>query len=446
MKNVFSKRAMLVLTLVFISSLALNAQNTADYGSDPETCKVKLSTYTEFFKQENYKDAYSSWRWCYINCPASTKNLYIHGPTILDYMIAQATDNEAKEKYIDTLLMIYDQRIQYYDEEGRVKGRKANDILKYRPDSTMQAYNLYLESMELMGNKTESSVLGYFTNVTIIFFKNGTLPKETVVENYANVSTIIEAQVAETEDSAKREKIIELGAKIEEMFVNSGAADCDAIISIFAPKFEATPNDIDLLKKIAKLMEKTRNQDCLTTDLYAKVSEALYSAEKTPEAAHKIAKVYYLKSNYSKAEFYYLEAAKLQNDESLKADIYYELASLYLNLKQYSKARDYARRALGVNSSYGKAYIVIAKCYAAGGSSCGENEIDKVAIYWVVVDQLVKAKNSDASIADDANDLIRKYTSYFPTREKLFWYSVSEGQSYTIGCWINETTTVRCIE
>ncbi|HOE04747.1 MAG TPA: tetratricopeptide repeat protein [Bacteroidales bacterium] len=446
MKTVFSKRALLVSTLVLMSSLVLKAQNAADYGSDPETCKVKLSTYTEFFKQENYKDAYPAWKWCYTNCPASTKNLYIHGPTILDYMIEKAADKVEKEKYIDSLLMIYDQRIQYYGEEGRVKGRKANDILKYRPDSAMQAYKLYVESIGMVGNKSESSVLGYFTNVTILLFKNGSLPKETVVENYATVSGIIEAQIAETEDSAKREKIRELGVKVEEMFVNSGAADCDAIVSIFTPKFEANPNDIELQKKIAKLMEKTRNQDCLTTDLYAKVSEALYNEEKTPEAAHKIAKVYFLKNNYEKAEFYYLEAAKLQSDESLKADLYYELASLYLNLKQYSKARDYARRALGVNANYGKAYLVIAKAYAAGGGGCGENEIDKVAIYWVVVDQLIKAKNADATVADDANDLIRKYTSYFPTREKLFWYNVTEGQSYTVGCWVSETTTVRCID
>ncbi len=447
MKTIKLKRALLIVALSIISLPLLKAQSDANFGNDPDVCKVKLSTYTEFFKQENFKDAFPAWRWCFYNCPASTKNLYIHGPTIIDYVISNAPTNEIKEKYIDTLLLVYDQRIQYFGEEGRVIGRKANDLLKYRPDNVNEAYEMYKRSIELMGDKTENSVMGYFTNVTIIMFKNGTLSKETVVENYSTVSEIIEHQLKEMGDDPKAERLRDLGNKIEEMFVNSGAADCEAIVSIFTPKFKQHPDDVELLTKIAKLIEKTRSQDCLTTDLYAKVSEALYNIEKTSEAAHKIAKVYYIKGVNDKAEFYYLEAIKLQSDESLKADIYYELASLYFSAyKNYPRARDYARRAIASNANYGKAYILIGRCYALGGSSCGETEIDKAAIYWIAVDQFVKARAVDASVADEANELIRRYTSFFPTREKAFWYSISEGQAYTVACWINENTTVRFID
>ncbi len=439
-------RLMLTLVAMLIASVALNAQNAPDYGEDEQTCMVQLSTYTEFFKQENYKDAYTAWRWCYDNCPASTKNIYIHGPTILDYFVVNAENDEVKERYIDTLLMIYDQRIEYFGEEGRVKGRKGNDILRYRAEDMQAAYDLYKESIDLLGAGAEASVLGYFTNVSIVLFNDEVLTEENVVENYALVASIIDEQVAALEDGARKDRAVELGQKIEDMFVNSGAADCNAIIKIFDPQFDANPDDLALHKKIANIIEKTRSQECLTSDLYAKVSEAIYEKESSAEAAHKIAKIFYLKENYDKAETYYQLAAKMQEDESMKADLYYEFASLYLNQRQYAKARDYARRAIAANPSNGKAHILVARAYARGGTGCGDGEIDKVAIYWVVVDQLIKARNADPSVAEEANTMIRRYTAYFPTKEKLFWYNVFEGQSYTVGCWINETTTVRCVD
>ncbi|MBP7076420.1 MAG: hypothetical protein KBB11_05190 [Bacteroidales bacterium] len=448
MKTVFFKRAFLIMLGSALGSMTLNAQEDSNFGSNPDECKVKLSTYTEFFKQENYHDAYPAWTWCIKNCPASTKNLYIHGPTILDYLISNAKDQNTKESYIDTLMMVYDMRIKYYNEEGKVLGRKANDLLKYRPDSIKQAYNIYKRSIELTGNSSESSVLGYFMNVSVILLKSGDLSKETVVENYSTVSEILDKQIAAAAGDDKTvERLSKINEKVEEMFVNTPAADCEAIITIFTPKYEANKTDLVLLQKIAKLIEKTKNQDCLTTDLYASVSESLYVLEKDAESAHKIAKVYFIKNNTEKAEFYYNEAIRLQSDEKQKADLYYELATLYFgNLKMFAKSRDFARKALASDPNYGKAYLLIGKCYASGGSGCGETELDKVAVYWVVVDQFHKAKSADPSVSEEANELIRKYSGYFPTQEKAFWYNVSEGQPYTVGCWINESTTARFIQ
>ena len=64
-------------------------------------------------------------------------------------------------------------------------------------------------------------------------------------------------------------------------------------------------------------------------------------------------------------------------------------------------------------------------------------------MYWAAVDKCVKAKSIDASCAERANTLIRAYSSAFPTMEKIFFNDYNEGQSYQVGGWIGETTTIR---
>jgi hypothetical protein len=81
--------------------------------------------------------------------------------------------------------------------------------------------------------------------------------------------------------------------------------------------------------------------------------------------------------------------------------------------------------------------------YADSAALCGNDEIGTRAGYWAAVDKFVKAKNVDPSVADEANSGIALYSAYFPTRERLFFNDVKEGSSYTVGCWIGETTTVR---
>jgi hypothetical protein len=54
-----------------------------------------------------------------------------------------------------------------------------------------------------------------------------------------------------------------------------------------------------------------------------------------------------------------------------------------------------------------------------------------------------KAKSVDPSVSSRATDYISEYSEYFPTKEDLFFRSIAEGDKYTVGGWINRTTTAR---
>jgi len=430
---------------MMLSSVAL-AQDGNEFGDDPETCKVKLSTYTEFYNQKNYDDAMGAWRWCFVNCPASTKNIYIHGTTIIEHFIGAQTDDVARNAYIDTLMMVYDNRIQYFQQEGLVLGRKGLSMLKYRPDSINDAYDVFVRSYELRGDKTEYFALKYYMNTAAILFGNEKLTKEDIVEIYVKTSDAVTAQLATQTKESKIKKLNKAAKEIEELFVNSGAADCGAIISLFGPKLEESPEDIELAKKVLMLLDNGNSDECQLSDLYMNAAVKVYAAEKTSSSAHQIAQGYFKRADGVNAEKYYNEAIELEEDELKKADMYYELGLLYYNtLKNYPAARTAARKALASNPEYGKAYMLIGRVYAAGGR-CGETSFEKRSVNWLIVDQFQRAKSIDPELADEANQLIGRYSASFPTQEEGFWIDVAEGQTVTIGCWVNESTTVRFIK
>jgi tetratricopeptide (TPR) repeat protein len=201
-----------------------------------------------------------------------------------------------------------------------------------------------------------------------------------------------------------------------------------------------------MLKKILYLLEKGGEDECKLSDLYSQVAEKLFEIEKSTTAAHSLGQLFFKLSESQKAEKYYLEAIEMSMEDKKLADLYYELALLYYSqMQNFPRAREYARKALGIDPNYGRAYSLIGKIYAASISDCSETELEQWAMYWLIVDQFVKAKSVDNSenLVKEANEYISIYSARFPTTEKLFWYDTNVGQSVNVGCWINETTTVR---
>ena len=108
----------------------------------------------------------------------------------------------------------------------------------------------------------------------------------------------------------------------------------------------------------------------------------------------------------------------------------------------FSRARDIFRRAAQVDPTDGKPYLLIAELYAKSSSQFS-GDIESKAVFWAAVDKCLKAKQIDPSIAESANASIRAYTQYFPSMETIFFNDYSEGQSFQVGGWIGETTTIR---
>jgi len=411
----------------------------AKYGSDSATCVMHLSLYREFFKQKNYKDAYPHWRWVFFNGPIASQNTYIDGAKLVTSKIDETKDAALREKLIDTLMMVYDQRITYFNREGYVLGRKGIDLFTYRPEKTEQIYQILKKSADLSGNKSEGAALVYYFRSIIGMVDLNKLDKTAIIDGYDVISGIVDHNIKLNQDKAQKLASWEnIKGNIESTF--EPFATCPDLVSIYQKKFSEKPEDIELLKKITNILER---KDCVKEELFFKATENLHKLEPSAQSAYLMGTLNLEKNNISKAAEYMQQAANLFEDSSDKIKALNLLANINFNQRNYSQARENAQKILQLNPNYGKAYILIGDLYAASSSMCTGDDMGGKTVFWAAIDKYLKARNVDSSVEADANAKISQYSKHFPPASDLFFRDLQEGSSYTVGCWINETTTIR---
>ncbi|QIA09818.1 tetratricopeptide repeat protein [Draconibacterium halophilum] len=415
----------------------------------------ELSLYTEFFKQKDYKSAIPHWKKLYIKYPKSTTNLYIHGSKIYEYQIESATTDAERDKYIDLYMKLYDKRMKYFGERGYLLGRKGTSWLKYKLSQDRDkasegealkaihksAYEWLSESVKLQGDQTEPPVLLLYMRTTVALFKYGELPKEQVVKNYEESMAIANAIVEANEDETKVEQVQETVLPyIETIFGKSGAADCEALVSIYAPQYQENSNDADFIKSMLRRLGRA---DCTETELFGMATERLYELDPSAEAAFNMARRFLKKDDLEKAREYYQMAIDQETDDELLATYYYERGYIrYAKDGNLIGARSDARKALQLNPDYCEANMLIANIYVSASQKFEGSALEKSAVFWLACDYFAKARRGeDCSI--DASENLRKYRQYFPNKEEAFMEGLQEGTTYKVGGWINENTKVR---
>jgi len=458
---------------ISLPGLILAQEQKADnkFGSNPEKCKMNLSIYTEFVKQKNYEDALPAWRQAVKLCPKSTRNLYVDGVKIYKYLIKKNKDNkELKSKYVDSLLYVYDLKTKYYGHKAENDGKKGVYLFLYDKSRYDEAYKLCKESFDTLGNKTLAPVMYTIFRISVIKYQKKEIEKDQVLQDFSDAMSVYDyiintapakkdslQKLANTVNNPRKKNFLlrkikrlekdvkitkDLSKKTEDLFSKSGVANCKTLENIYGAKFDSHKTDSVFLKQSLKILYKV---GCTESDLFVKIAEAQYKLKPTETSAYSIARISAKKGDYTNAVEYYKEAIKLASDSSEDKPKYYlELATILgTKLGRKEEARSYAYKALELKPKWGKPYLLIGSLYASSSKSCGKDKFEQQAVFWAAVDMFIKAKSVDPDIADEANKLIGKYSQYFPDKEDAFFHGVKEGDTYTVGCWINAKTKAR---
>lgn len=424
----------------------VNGNVSGRYGTDSVTCIMNISLYREFYKQwkasdyknETVNDVIPPWRWVFLNCPRGTQNTYIDGTKIVSYLIETAQDPALKNKYIDTLMMVYDQRIQNFGKEGYVLGRKGVDLTTYRPEDTEQIYKDLKKSVELEGDNTAGPVLIYYLKAAVNMAKEGKSDSTIIFDTYDIATGIIENNIKKSENIPSEKGNWEtIQSNIE--IILEPFATCKDLVSIYRKKFTATPDDIDLLKKITKILDE---KSCHEDPLYFETTKRLYELEPSPASAYMIGKMLLNEGKYSEAIEYLKETEKMEDPKAIEKSYLY-IAQAYRALGNFPSARAYALKSISLDPSDGQPYMMIGDLYAESAKDCGDNELTSRAAFWAAVDKYYKAKQVDPAVAEEADKKIATYSIYFPPISTIFFYALKEGDTYRVECWINEDTKVR---
>jgi len=437
LKPALVKALILLFVLPGMSQKGIENGSKYGKGQDSINCIKNLSLYREFYKHNNYKDAISPWRKVFSECPASSERMYVEGVTMYRNFIESAPTDERKEELIDTLMLIYDRRMEFFNGEGNVLGRKGIDLLRFRRteiDAVEEAYGYLKESIQLDQKKSRDAVMITFISASITLNQAGKITDQQEIEDYFMVTEILDQLVGR---SSRWERA---KATIDENELKSGILTCESLNRYYEPLFEKNDDDQSFLEKLITFYSAT---GCDREDLYVAASEKLYEIDPGPQSAHNLAILFISKNNYLKAIRYLKEACEGGGvDNETRSEWYYELGVVTSADGRYCDAIEHAREAVSLNNDYGKAYILLGDAYIASRENLGE-EFEQRTAFWAAADKYAKAASVDPGVADEANQKLNDYKSQYPNKEEIFFRDMQEGDSYLVGGCINEYTTVR---
>ena len=273
-----------------------------------------------------------------------------------------------------------------------------------------------------------------------------------------NLAYILAGKEMVEEAIAEYEKVTELdGSQVDDwkrlanLYVRNDQID-DAIRS-YQKIVELNPNDTEAQQTLAQLLRTTGDDDAV-------INQLIKAKELDPENTQTIidlANLYYKRQEYKKAIAEFKQYLSKRPDDYIAMEtlgmayygdeqyrsaisiykkivaakpnekrIYANIATAYRMLGELQTARNYARRALKIDSKYGLAHIVIGEIYESAVDKCLSNEgsnspkfMDKL-VYRAAYRQYQKAAK-DLEFADEAQRKMSYLKDFLPTKEDEFF-------------------------
>ena len=396
-----------------------------------------LSTYREYFKNDLYEMALDSWWTIFNDFPDISERFYVDGVTLYRHFIKETPEGHARNTKIDTLMLIYDQRMAYFGGKGNILGRKGSDLLRYRSDDTEQvqaAYGMLKESLEIQGSKSRESVMLNSIAAGLILQQAAIIDKSQVLADYFLVTGLLDQQ----EGSSTRQK--RTRASIDEIIQKEGILSCERLDHYFGPQFEQYSEDANLLEKV---VNSYTFAGCKQSDLYVAASEKLYEIDPSSESAHQLAVLFIGRNDLEKAAWYLQMSVlgdKLSNET--RAEWYYELSIVSFALGDHCEAISYAREAKAYRNDFGKAYIALGDAFIACRKQLGD-DFQQQSAYWAAADMYQAAAKVDPALAEESSRKLSVCTARYPCKEDIFFQDLQVGDNFLVGRCIQENTTVR---
>lgn len=482
-------KKLIALSILLLSGSLLFAQSPCSfkYGAneaDSLKCLEQITNFTTFYKVNNYKDAYQAWQYIVNHCPCSWSGIYSNSQTMFDALLKAEKDSVKREKYIDSLLYSYDIRqISFPDRYsvGYALGFKAYNTLRYRSREYQQAYDWFVQSVELDKENTQPIIWDtYFqlakritdakkdTTIVIEAYERATDYIDVSINNcykkfdkdvalLGNLDTAFSTNSIDkmeydkrlkllTEDTTRQMKLVDNFQKtLNKIEVTvTPYAPCNVLEEVYSKKLETNRDNISAVNKMVLTLAKG---GCVESLIFKEVLEIAHKANPNSKSAYLMGNFTlqtFLKNqnpdDLNKAIDYYNEAISLSETNEQKVDAYYMLALAYQTKGSFSEARAAAYNALRFRPNMGKAYILIGDLYASSGGRCTSDDL-ALGYAWAAADKYSRAASVDPSCAATAN--AQRARLRFPSKEECFAHGMHSGDTYHVGCWIQENTTVR---
>jgi tetratricopeptide (TPR) repeat protein len=420
---------------------------------DPDAIETQYVLYRDFLRAGDWAKSMAMWREVFAVAPAADgkrNSVFADGIMFYEYLVSQTPDADLRNHYVDSIFLVYDQIQECYPEGGYVDGRKAFDLYYKYPErsSKMEVYQLFKKAIDTDTEKVPDFVINPFAALLTELYDTSAID-QVEAKKYADILlTRIETGLEKAKTSAERERWEVIAGyapqRLEYFETVRDFYDCNYYVEKYYPEFVENATDCDVIRTVYSRLrwgncEEGRTE--LTAVAEAGNTNCVVASTGPASQGYNALR----EGDYSQAINLFQQAADETDDAERKGNFLLTIAKIYYaHLKNFSRARSYARQAAGARSGWGEPYILIGRLYASSGPLCGPGRgWDSQVVVWAAIDMWNQAKRVDAGAAAEANKWIGRYRQYMPNGEDVFMRKLKEGDSFYIGCWIQETTTIR---
>ncbi len=414
--------------------------------------ETEFVLYRDFLRANDWAQAFNYWQRVYAVAPAADgkrNTVYNDGVRFYEYFINQTQDSNLINTYIDTIFMLYDEMERCYPEGSYADARKGFDLYYKYPwrTSQMEIYTLLKKTLDREKKQTPDFVLNPFTALLVDLYFEDKISMAEARSYQQQIRDVLANGLAKCkEKECERWRIIEqyVPARLDAFETVRGFYDCAYYKAKYYQDFLDNPTDCDIIRDVYTWL---RWAECPDTD--AQYQELVKAGNEncrvTVAGPVALGNECLQNNNYTCAIENFEKAATEEKDAVKKARYLLLIAKIYYaHLKNFARARQYAQRAAEVNSNWGEPYILIGRLYASSGPLCGPGRgWDSQVVVWTAIDMWNLAKQVDSGATTEANKWIGRYSQYMPSVEEVFQRNLKEGDSYYVGCWIQQSTTIR---
>lgn len=447
--------------------------NTPPPPTAPEGCRTFASTpdgdeatdqyvlYRDQMAIGDYDAAFPMWKYVYEKAPdadGQRNTVYTDGVRIYTHLFSQSKDTAEQRLFKDTVMAIYDASLSCYGKTPRdralVNGMKAFDAY-YTFGAFIdqgETFRLFESAFDSLGREVPAFIFNPFTALLVDRFLAGDL----MLEEAREWAALLPALIADRKSELTNRQWLDEGWDIVEGYVpgrlealegEEGFFDCQYFQDKYLPEYRANPDDCEVLKLVygrlrwgqcdpeapvlMEMWQKMINQECIV------IQQGTSASAEGKQCLQE--------GNYTCAVEKFKVAAEETDDAERKAQYYQLIAKIYYSgLKRYAPARTFAYKAAEQRPDWGEPWLLIGKLYASSGPLCGPGRgWDSQIVTWPAIDKWKYARSIDPEVRDEASRLITYYEQFMPTKEDIFLRTLKEGDSFRVGCWIQETTTIR---
>ena len=435
--------------LLLVAFLAIYATANAQFNwpEDPAKRKEAETAWTLFsdeYKQGNYEAAKPFLEDLIEKFPTLSTSVYINGIKI--WKEEWRTENKKKNQEAayaaaQKVMDLYVSRYENFpaDKKASVDRYAIDAFFFYYRDRSKEKTQLILDLIQdayaVKSNESNYSLGRYYMQMaTLAVTRKLDLSDDKLLSIYDRSTEHIDYQIAKAKNASKDSKRYdEIKTFVDEKLADLKLINCEFIVNKLVPQFEADPSNFEIANKIFVFAYEG---GCTDAEWLTQAAQVVFDSQPNYGVGYLLGVKFGANKEFEKSKDYFIKAADLTDDNTKKAKAFKQIASTERINGNKVAAREYAMKTAEIDPTLVSEMNTMIGDMIMGSSECDKkvSQVDDRARFIAAYNYYAKAKNS-AKMA--------QARAQFPTIGKIFEATKEEGQSVSVGCWIQTTVKLR---